>query len=277
MTIVTPSYDQGPFIEETIRSVLLQGYPSLEYFVIDGGSKDDSVAILRKYEKWLTYWVSEPDNGQSDAINKGFCGATGEIFGWLNSDDIYEHDAVPLVAKYFAKTQDCGLLYGNGWYIDERGEKTKRCNWIRPFDRRRLLTFNFILQPAAFWRRSIWECTGGLNTALRWTMDWEWLLRATALVHPHYLRVDLARWRVHPDIKTISGGWERRAEIAEISKKYGGVWQPTYLAYRLDWLLWRMTRYLGNGLIGQMARYLLASISWTLKMTVWRGRYLADG
>src|SRR5213592_2149932 len=94
ISIVTPSYNQGQFIEETIRSVLLQGYPNLEYIVIDGGSTDESIAILRKYEKWIAHWVSERDKGQSEAINKGFAQATGEIFAWLNSDDVYERGAI---------------------------------------------------------------------------------------------------------------------------------------------------------------------------------------
>lgn len=276
VSIITPSYNQGSFIEETIRSVLLQGYPNLEYVVVDGGSTDGSTGILCKYERWLSYWVSQPDKGQSDAINIGFREATGEICGWLNSDDVYEPGTLSLAAKYFINTPECSLLYGNGWYVDEQGKKTKPCHWIRPYDRRLFLTTNFILQPAALWRRSVWERTGGLDISYHWAMDWEWLLRATASVRPHYLQVDFARWRIRPDIKTMSGGWARRSEIAEISRKYGGVWQPTYMAYRLDWLVWKLTRNLGNGLLGQMAWCLLAPISWTMKMTVWRGRYLAE-
>src|SRR5262245_6489494 len=212
VTIVTPSYNQGDFIEETIRSVLLQGYPDLEYIIIDGGSADCTLEVVRKYEPWITYWVSESDKGQADAINKGFRNSTGEILAWLNSDDVYEPDAVPFIAKYFAETPECDLLYGNGWYTDEEGNKTNPCFWITQYDRRLLLTFNFILQPAASWRRTLWKRTGGLNPNLHWAMDWEWLLRATALVQPHYVRRDLACWRIRPNIKPMSGGWARRAE-----------------------------------------------------------------
>jgi glycosyltransferase involved in cell wall biosynthesis len=275
VSIVTPSYQQGPFIEETIRSVLLQGYPNLEYIVIDGGSTDETVAILRKYEKWIAYWVSEPDKGQSDAINKGFAKARGDLFGWLNSDDVYERCAIPIIAKYFTKDGGCSLVYGNGWYVDEQGKKTRPCHWIKPYNRRLFFTTNFVLQPAAFWRREIWERTGGLDSDLHWAMDWEWLLRATALTQPHYLRLDLARWRFRSGIKTVSGGWARRAEIAEISKKYGGVRQPTYLLYRLDRLISSMERgQLGKRSADQMIGYLLAPMSWILKMTLWRGRHL---
>ncbi|MEB3274148.1 MAG: glycosyltransferase family 2 protein, partial [Prochlorothrix sp.] len=109
ISIVTPSYNQGQFIEETIRSVLLQGYPNLEYIVVDGGSTDNSIEVIRKYEPWLTYWVSEPDRGQSDAINKGFSYSTGKILGWLNSDDLI----VDLALVKLASVYQPGL---NWWY-----------------------------------------------------------------------------------------------------------------------------------------------------------------
>src|SRR5262249_38814525 len=108
VSIVTPSYNQGSFLEETIRSVLLQGYPNLEYSVIDGGSTDESVEVLRRYEPWLTRWVSEADAGQSAAINLGFLPATGDVFGWLNSDDVYEPGALAHAATYLARTPQCG-------------------------------------------------------------------------------------------------------------------------------------------------------------------------
>jgi glycosyltransferase involved in cell wall biosynthesis len=275
VSIVTPSWNQGPFLEETIRSVLLQGHPNLEYIVIDGGSTDESLTIIRKYEHWLAYWVSERDNGQSHAINKGFARVSGEILGWVNSDDLYERDALLRVATYLANNPGCELLYGNGWYVDEASRKTEPCSWIRPYNRRLFLTTNFILQPAAFWRRALWERAGELETAHHWAMDWEWLLRATALSPPHYRPVDLARWRVRPGIKTFSGGWARREEIAGISRRYGGSWQPTYLAYRLDHAVWCLTSYAGTSLVSRVLYYLLAPIPWVLKRSLWRGRHLS--
>ena len=123
VSIVTPSYNQAAYIEETIRSVLLQGYPNLEYIIIDGGSKDGSVDIIRKYEPWLAYWSSEPDKGQGHAISKGFEKATGEIFGWLNSDDAYCRGTLELVCRLFLNRPNVGLLYGDCDVIDQRSSK----------------------------------------------------------------------------------------------------------------------------------------------------------
>lgn len=273
VSIVTPSFNQAEYLEETIRSVLLQGYPHLDYIIIDGGSTDSSIEIIRKYEAWLGGWTSEPDRGQSDGINKGFARAGGEIFSWLNSDDVYEPGALQLVAGYFRTTPGCDLLYGNGWDIDERGEKTKPCDWIRPFNRRLYLTSNFILQPAAFWLRSLWAQTGMLDPDLHWTMDWDWFIRATARTEPHYLPVDLARWRVRPEIKTYSGGRARRAEIARISRRYGGVWQPTYLVYQLDRLSWWLSGDSSGSARSRVFRALSKPLRELLKGRLLRGRY----
>ena len=113
ISIVTPSFNQGKYIEETIRSVLLQGYPDIEYIVIDGGSMDASLDIIKKYERWLTYWVSEPDKGQSHAINKGFAKSSGEIYAYINSDDFYCPSAFGTVAPMFEKMVSLTLLLGN--------------------------------------------------------------------------------------------------------------------------------------------------------------------
>jgi glycosyltransferase involved in cell wall biosynthesis len=274
VSVVTPSYNQAPFLEATVRSVLLQGYPNIEYIVVDGGSTDDSVAVLRRYEPWLAYWVSEPDRGQSDAINKGFARATGDILGWLNSDDLYERNAIARIAKHFADVPACDLVYGRGSTIDEDGSTIAHCDWIRPFDRRLLLTFNFILQPAAFWRRSLWEQAGELDVTSAWAMDWEWLIRATAIGRADHLPVELALWRIHPGIKTEAGGRHRRAEIAAISRRYGGFWQPSHLAYLWDRVAWWLEERLGPGRAFRLLKFLTLPVGWLLKARVWRGRYL---
>ena len=124
ISVVTPSYNQGEFLEETIRSVLLQGYSDLEYIVIDGGSSDQSVDIIRKYEKWLAYWVSEKDSGQTNAINKGFSRSTGEFRAYLNSDDVYLPDALSQAALSSTQQPETALLYADCELIDENSELT---------------------------------------------------------------------------------------------------------------------------------------------------------
>lgn len=271
VSIVTPSYNQASYLEETIRSVLLQGHPKLEYIVIDGGSSDGSIDIIRRYEPWLKYWVSETDHGQSDAVNKGFERAEGEILGWINSDDIYATGALRRVSQYFRSEPTCELAYGNGYYLDAVAEETNECDWVRPFDGDLLLTFNFILQPAAFWRRSLWERIGCLNVDYHWAMDWDWFIRATRNLTPHYLPNRLAGWRMIPESKTATGGIARRAELAQISWSHGGAWQPTYLAYQLD----RFAEWLVRSVpFGDFLKYAVIGTRRTLQETVWRQRCL---
>jgi glycosyltransferase involved in cell wall biosynthesis len=271
---VTPSYNQDPFLEETIRSVLLQGYPYLEYAIVDGGSHDASLDIIRKYSSWLAFWVSEPDDGQSAAIDRGFSQTTGEVLGWLNSDDVYEPGALERVATHLSHAPECALVYGRGSYIDVNSRRTGACNWVRAFDRRRLLTFNFVLQPAAFWRRWLWEETGGLATRYHYGMDWDWFIRATARTQPDYLPIELARFRLRPGIKSLAGGRQRAAEIAEISRRYGGGYQPTYMMYRFRSLGWALSRRLGTGRLSSSVEAAFASAAWLVRGTVWRGRCL---
>lgn len=273
VSIVTPSYNQGQFIEETIRSVLLQGYPNLEYIIMDGGSTDESVEIIRKYEPWLAKWVSEKDRGQADAINKGFARATGEIFAWLNSDDVYEPRALQTGTKYLAWFSDCEMVYGTGWFIDASGNKTRPCTWVGPFDRQLLVTKDFILQPASFWRRGVWERTGGLDLTYHWGLDWEWKIRATAGMTPHYLPIGLARWRLTPEVKSLSPDWARRAELAGISRRYGGRRQPTNVIYQVDRVAHWMEDLLGRGTLGKIPQYPLTAFRLMLKQ-VYSGRYL---
>ena len=265
VSIVTPSFNQGQYLEETIRSVLLQGYPNLEYIIIDGGSTDNSVEIIRKYEPWLAYWVSEPDSGQADAINKGFSRATGEIFGWLNSDDIYNAGSLQFVGRYFIDHPDCELLYGLGDFLDEDGNRMRPCPWIRPFDRALLLSKDFILQPASFWRRSLWEKTGPLDVAYNWGLDWEWLIRATSHTHPHHVQARLGDWRITPYVKSFSANKARRAELASISRRYGGFWQPTNLIYHADRLANWMDERFGRGRIARIPQYPVTALRLALR------------
>ncbi len=205
ISIVTPNYNYGQFLEETIRSVLLQGYPDLEYIIIDGGSTDNSVEIIKKYEPWLAYWVSEPDRGQSDAINKGLQRATGEIAAWLNSDDTYLPGTLAVVANALVSNPQWVMVYGDCEKIDAESRIIGRLD-ARPFDFLLLIKKDFIKQPAAFWRRYIHDTIGFLDTQLHYAMDYDFWLRI-ALKYENkvsYLPYTLAQYRFHDMSKTCS-------------------------------------------------------------------------
>jgi glycosyltransferase involved in cell wall biosynthesis len=204
ISIVTPSLNQGKYIEETIRSVLLQGYPKLEYIIIDGGSTDASVEIIRKYEQWLTYWVSEPDKGQSHAINKGFERATGEILAYINSDDLYCPSAFRAVAPLFVENAELQLVAGRCVIFDGDLEKSIFTPWwpdnvdhfLRPFS-------STFAQPASFWRRNIYTQVHGFDESLHFCFDQEFFLKVGLEgVKPHLLSDTIARYRHHANIKT---------------------------------------------------------------------------
>jgi glycosyltransferase involved in cell wall biosynthesis len=179
ISVITPSYNQGAFLEQTIRSVLLQHYPNLEYIIIDGGSKDDSVAIIKKYEPWLSYWVSEPDRGQSHAINKGFARATGQIICWLNSDDYFTPGALRTVSELLADGSGNYALTGHCLKIYSDGQPPVILEG-RYENRRRLLQFwkgYQMHQPSIFWRREIFEKVGKLDENLHYIMDFDYWTR----------------------------------------------------------------------------------------------------
>jgi glycosyltransferase involved in cell wall biosynthesis len=236
VSIVTPSYNQGQFIEETIRSVLLQGYPDLAYVIIDGGSTDGSVRIIERYSKWLSYWVSEPDHGQSDAINKGFHLGHGQILAWLNADDLYEPGALGAASRAFSERPDAVLAYGDCANIDPAGT-TFSLSRSRPFDRDRLLRCwpNFIPQPTAFFSRPAFESLDGLDTALHYAMDYDLWIRLSGLGAALYVPRLLARFRVHPESKTNTGPASYWPEMRRISRRHGGgFWSPMYITHLRD-------------------------------------------
>jgi glycosyltransferase involved in cell wall biosynthesis len=174
LSIVTPSYNQGQFLEATIRSVLLQGYPNLEYIVIDGGSEDESVEILRKYEKFLGYWVSEKDSGQTEAINKGLGKTTGKYLGWLNSDDIYTKSAFEKVVLGFLSQPKSIVVHGNRILIDAQ-DRVFGCSPLPAFNPPK--TGFIVCSETAFWTRSAMETHGMLNSDFRFAMDLEFFSR----------------------------------------------------------------------------------------------------
>lgn len=242
ISIVTPSLEQGRFLRHSIESVLGQNYPRLEYFVQDGGSTDDSKSILREFGGRLSGWDVCSDRGQSHAINMGFQRTTGEIMGWLNSDDILLPETLTFVGQFFARNPDISVLYGNRIVIDTRGLEIGR--WILPKHETEVLRWiDYVPQETMFWRRSLWEKVGGeLDESLHFAIDWDLLLRfqnaGARFAHvPHFL----GAFRVHPQQKTSTQMNSLGAkEIAALRQKHlGYLPSETEISERVKWYLYR--------------------------------------
>ena len=216
ISIVTPSYNQGQYLEETIRSVLLQNYPNLEYIIIDGGSTDNSVEIIKKYEPWLSRWESKPDKGQSEAINKGLTQSTGEIFNWLCSDDILLAQALHIVANYFQNKPDIACVHGQTVTFSDQSPD------LNAADRDKQKTYsldqylaNMVFpQPSAFFKQQLIKSFGGLNETLHYTMDYEMVLKILLGSNQTFLPVSdiISKYRIHSQSKTGSALPKFRAE-----------------------------------------------------------------
>lgn len=220
ISIVTPSYNQGQFLEETILSVLNQGYPNLEYFVIDGGSTDNSVEIIQKYASRLTYWESKPDLGQSHAINKGFKMATGELVTWVNSDDLLCPDALYKIAKVWLEDPTTGFIHGISELIDELGESNGKTFGSR-FDFFESLTTsrNTVAQPSTFVSRLCLSDVGILDENLHMSMDWDLWLRIGAKYKTTFIPKVLSKTRHWPNTKTNTQLVKSGSEHLLIAKK----------------------------------------------------------
>ena len=245
ISIVTPSFNQGIYLEECIRSILGQGYPDLEYFIIDGGSSDKSVEIIQKYADRLTGWVSERDRGQSDAINKGLKQATGELVTWLNADDFYLPGALKAVAQAYQIHPEAPFYFGDGLRVNEQGERKQNFfpNGKVLFDRTALIHgLNYILQPAAFIRREALEKAGYLDLNLHYGMDTDLWIRLSAQGEPAPVQALLAASREHDSSKTATGSFKRLEELRLLAEIHSGMpVTPGYLCYFLD-TLERFTR-----------------------------------
>jgi glycosyltransferase involved in cell wall biosynthesis len=228
ITIVTPSFNQAAFIEATIRSVLLQGWPDLEYIVMDGGSTDETIAILRKYEPWLAHWESERDRGQSHAVNKGWRRATGQIIAWLNSDDLYLPGALERIAAEFTAQPDLWMLGGGCVKIDAAGRELAR-KPARSFDVEAMLTGSKPAQAATFFHRRVLDEVGLLREDLQYCMDREYVLRIARRAPAGAVRTisdPLACLRFWPGTKSIGGDAaavaERRGLVEEFLRDWPG-------------------------------------------------------
>jgi glycosyltransferase involved in cell wall biosynthesis len=203
VSIVTPSYNQAAYLEQTIRSVLDSTIPPFEFFVMDGGSTDSSPEIIEKYAPFLTAWVSEKDKGQADAINKGLRQAHGDIVAWLNSDDLYMPVAIARAIQAFEDHPEVGLVYGDVLSIDAAGN-TFNLQKFQPFSLIDLMSFRIISQPAVFMRRSVLEKAGLLNPEFHYLLDHHLWLRMALLAPMLYIPETLAAARYHADAKNLA-------------------------------------------------------------------------
>ena len=221
LSVVTPSLNQGQFIERAILSVLSQGIRDIEFIVLDGGSTDQTVDILRTYSDRCR-WTSEPDNGQAHAINKGLALASGDVIGWLNSDDVYRPGALRRVADFFEAHPDVDLVYGNADFIDEN-DVIIEPYYTEPWDPLRLVDVCFICQPAAFFRRSVVERFGMLDERLHFCMDYEyWLRLARAGARVEYVPEEFAASRLYATTKTLGSRLKFHAEINRMFREQHG-------------------------------------------------------
>jgi len=201
ISVVTPSYNQGEFLEATLRSVLSQGYPDLEYVVIDGGSTDESVSIIERHEADFAYWVSEPDEGHAHALNKGFARATGDIMGWINSSDMYYPWTLETVAEVFTQLPQVDWIMGRSSIFDARGRLrvVASTSGVNVYD---ILAGDYrgIQQESVFWRRGLWErAGGGLDQTLTYAADLDLWLRFFELAPLYHVETLLGGFRVHDE------------------------------------------------------------------------------
>ena len=231
VSIVTPSFNQAQFLEETIQSVLEQDYPNIEYMIVDGGSTDGSRAILERYSERLAWWVSEPDQGQTDAINKGFSRARGEILAWLNSDDTYLPGAIREAVDYLENHPQAGMVYGDANLIDEKGQIIGKFP-ARQTDYRRLRRgYVHVPQQASFFRADLWKQVGPLDPAFYFAMDYDLWVRLARVSQLDYIPHLWANFRLHSSGKSVIADSRCWPEMLRVHYRDGGS--------RFSWLVYK--------------------------------------
>jgi len=252
VSILTPSFNQARYLETTIQSVLSQDYPRLEYIIVDGGSTDGSVGIIKKYSGRLAWWVSEKDRGQTDAINKGFARATGGIFAWINSDDTYEPRAVGQAVKYLTEHPEVGMVYADCNYINEDGRAIGRFPAAQTDLPRLRRGYVHIPQQTMFFRADLWKQVGPLDPSFYFAMDYDLWTRIAARSELKYLAGQVwANFRIHTSGKTIAADDRCWPEMLRVHYRDGGsFFAPIVAKYYIRKLVaplwaWRLKRRLG--------------------------------
>ena len=271
ISIVTPSFNQGQFIEEAIRSVLLQGYPNLEFMIIDGGSTDNTVEVIHKYEQWLSHWVSDRDRGQADAVNKGWASSSGQILGWLNSDDVYAPRALCALVEAWCKAGKPALVYGDALstnvFLQPHAKKI-----MNGYSLEAMLLGKSMPQPAVFIAKNFFSQVGPLDEGLHYALDFEFFLRAW--LHPGsqsfcYVPKVLAYSRRYGETKCQTGGASHARENVNVLRR---MWQDHMGGYHIS-RRWRKAfavamgrqsiRYLDSGNILEACRVLCEAFMWS--------------
>lgn len=225
ISVVMPSYQQARFLREALDSILSQNYPHLEVVVVDGGSTDGSVDILQSYGNRIR-WISEKDRGQSDALNKGFRMASHDVLGWLNSDDLYEHEALWIAGKFFTEHPETMWAFGDCTVIDDKGREIRK--WVSVYKAQRLRRFSFeallqeniISQMGVFFRKNSLKQVGVLNPSFHYSMDYDLWLRLSKKYPPGFLNAKIGKFRMYPTSKSMSALKKQLAEGDSITKKY---------------------------------------------------------
>lgn len=217
-SIITPTLNQAHFIEDTINSVLRQNYKNIEHIVIDGGSSDNTIEILKKYDH--IKWISEKDKGQSNAINKGFKLATGDIIAWINSDDYYDDDVFQKIAKYFSENNKCKFLYGDITYIDRDKNILYEVTGGNLSFKNLIKNPDFVRQPSSFWAKEILEEIGYLDESLNVVMDYDYFLRIGKKHEFFYINENLSFYRLYNETKTISLHKKQIEELLKVIRRH---------------------------------------------------------
>ena len=234
VSIVTPSFNQAPFLEQALRSVLEQDYPNLEYIVIDGGSSDGSLEIIHKYADRLAYWQSQPDQGQTDAINQGFARASGEILAWLNSDDLLLPGAVSAAVRALQAHHEAAMVYGDALLINAEGKTIGKFPAAQTDYRKLRRGYVHIPQQASFFRADLWQQVAPLDVSFYFAMDYDLWVRLAALAPLVYVPELWAAFRLHGAGKSIAADDRCWPEMLRVHYRDGGkVLSPIVFKYWL--------------------------------------------